>query len=443
MVEAHCITTSRVVCTWRHPGRRFGTGVKLASWLAVCVLCSGSVSAQSDAIDALIIKRMRDHGITGLSLAIIDDGKIVEAKGFGFTDKSCQTPVTPSTLFQAGSISKAVAAVGALRLVQDGRLSLDTNVNAYLRAWKVPENQFTDQQPVTLRRILSHTAGFTVHGFRGYETNEPVPTVLQVLDGASPANNSPIRVNVVPGTKWRYSGGGYTVMQQMIIEVTGKPFPEFMGETVLKPLAMTNSGYEQPLPQTRTSLAASGYLANGEAVVGGWRVHPEMAAAGLWTTPSDLARFALGLQQALAGDSKAVLSAATTRLMLANEKHGDGLGVFVDGSGPTLRFSHGGRNAGFDSFMVAYASLGKGVVVMMNANDNSGTSRAIANAVAKQYGWSRGISLFPPAWKRDEFINAYPNVVRGAVLLLCGFVMAAVFGSRKIVQRRRRVTEVA
>ena len=419
----------------------FATAGKLRPWLAICVLCSTSLTVQADTVDALITKRMRRHNITGLSLAILQDGKIVKARGYGFTDKSCRTPVTPDTLFQAGSISKAVAAVGALHLVQDGRLLLDTDVNTYLHSWKVPENEFTKEQKVTLRRILNHTAGLTVHGFFGYGTNENVPTLQQILDGVRLANNQAIRVTIVPGSKWKYSGGGYTIMQQMIMDVTGQPFPEFMSDTVLKPFEMKNSTYEQPLPQTLAGSAASGYLAKGEAVKGGWRVQPELAAAGLWTTPSDLARFALCIQHALAGDTNAVLSQATARLMLTNEKDGDGLGVFVDGSERTLRFSHGGRNAGFDSFLIAYAGVGQSAVIMMNAND-SGTSRAIVNAIAKEYGWSGGIPLMPPAWQRHDFFRVamekYPNAVRGVALGFCGLGVIGVVTLRRILRRHWR-----
>ncbi len=181
---------------------------------------------------------MQKRRIPGLSLAIIQDGKIVKATGYGMTEKGGDAPVTTSTLFQAGSISKSVAGLGALRLVEQGKLTLDEDVNTRLVTWKVPENAFTKEKKVTLRGLLSHTAGLTVHGFPGYATDEPVPTIVQVLDGAKPANTRPIRVDVPPGSKWRYSGGGYTVMQQMIIDVTGKPFPPFMQESVLGPLGM-------------------------------------------------------------------------------------------------------------------------------------------------------------------------------------------------------------
>jgi CubicO group peptidase (beta-lactamase class C family) len=257
-----------------------------------------------------------------------------------------------------------------------------------LQTWKVPENEFTKDEKVTLRRILSHSAGLTVHGFPGYAVGRPVPTLVQVLDGEKPANTAAIRVDFVPGSKWRYAGGGYTVMQQLVIDVTGEPFPEFMQQSVLKPLGMTHSTYEQPLPHELAIATATGHHTNGTEVPGCWHVYPEMAAAGLWTTPSDLARFAIGIQQSLAGKTNPVISASMTRQMLTVQKAGDGLGVFLTGSGKTLQFSHSGRNEGFDMLMKAGAETGKGAVIMINANDNSGAMTKVMNAIADEYHWS-------------------------------------------------------
>jgi CubicO group peptidase (beta-lactamase class C family) len=349
------------------------------------------LSARADEVDDFITARMQERHITGLSLAIIQDGKIIKAKGYGFTDGSGRIPVTPTTLFQAGSISKSVAGMGALHLVQEGQLSLDADVNTQLHTWKVPENEFTKDSKVTLRGILCHAAGLTVHGFPGYATNAPVPSLVEVLNGVKPANTAAIRVDIAPGTKFRYSGGGYAVMQQMMIDAARKPFPELMRDTVLKPLGMTNSTFEQPLPQMMVSSSASGYYANGEPVKGQWHIYPEMAAAGLWTTTSDLARFEISVQRAVAGDSNPVLSQPMTRQMLANQypslSKDDGLGVFAEGSQETLQFWHGGRNGGFDSFMIAYAYVGNGAVIMINANDNAGTIKAIFQVIAKEYAW--------------------------------------------------------
>ena len=342
---------------------------------------------RTDDLDRFISLQMARRQIPGLSLAIIQDGKIVEARAYGVVEKGGTAPVTPATLFQAGSISKSVAAAGALHLVEAGRLSLDSNVNTVLTSWKVPENGFTVGNPVTLRRILSHTAGLTVHGFPGYAVDQPAATLVQVLDGSGPANTAPIRVDTIPGTLWRYSGGGYTVMQQMIVDLTHRPFPDFMRETVLEPFGMRNSTYEQPLPPKLAATTATGHYEDRSLVKGRWHVYPEMAAAGLWTTPSDLARFAIGIQRALAGESHSVISPSMARQMLTDQKNGDGLGVFLQGSGHSLFFGHNGRDEGFDALMTASAETGQGLVLMINANDNSRMAQRIQQFIARKYHW--------------------------------------------------------
>src|SRR5205085_10557763 len=179
-------------------------------------------------------------------------------KAFGITEAGGTTPVTTRTLFQAGSVSKPVAALGALHLVEERKLSLDEDVNRKLKSWKLPENEFTKEQKVTLRRIMSHSAGTTLHGFPGYTVGDPVPTLVQVLDGEKPANTQPVRVDIVPGSKWRYSGGGVLIEQQLMIDVSGKSFPQLMRENVFDKLGMKDSTFEQPLPASRVSSASSG-----------------------------------------------------------------------------------------------------------------------------------------------------------------------------------------
>jgi len=372
------------------PGAGRLPGVKkLIGWLGVFVLCTSLRTVYADQIDDLIAVRMQARHIPGLSLAIVQDGKIFRAQGYGFTDNNRQAPVTPDTLFQAGSISKAVAAFGALHLVQEGKLSLDADVNTELQSWKVPENEFTKDNKVTLRRILSHTAGLTVHGFPGYPVSGPVPSLLQVLDGVKPAATAAIRVDILPGSQWRYSGGGYTVMQQMILDVTREPFPKFMKDTVLEPLGMTNSTYQQPPPSAMAAATAAGVFGDGRAVKDRWHVYPEMAAAGLWTTASDLAQFTIGVQQSFAGESNPVLSQELTRQMLTVQNPAlsstDGLGVFRSGNGKGLRFWHDGRNAGFDAFMIGFPNVRLGAVIMINANDDTGAIKDILGAIAKKY----------------------------------------------------------
>ena len=372
-------------------GRPFAHRKNFVFWVGVFAICAGFLNARADEVDDIITVRMRERDIVGVSLAIVEDGKIIKAKGYGFTDKSGHTPVTPATLFQAGSVSKSVAGFGALQLVEQGKLSLDSDVNTQLHTWKLPETEYTKDKKVTLRRILCHSAGLTVHGFPGYARNVPIPTLVEVLDGVKPANTPAIRADIVPGSRFRYTGGVYTLMQQMMIDATGKPFPEFMRDSVLKPLGMTNSTYEQPLPEKMEPSSAAGYYATGKPVGGRWHIYPEMAAAGLWTTPTDLARFVVGIQQAFSGSSHSLLSQSMARQMLVNQypslSKDDGLGVFLGGSGETLQFSHGGRDAGFDPFMIGYAKAGKGAVIMMNANDDRGTIKDIVRAIAKEYAW--------------------------------------------------------
>ena len=351
-------------------------------------LTSHSVPALwADNVDDVIKAEMKKRQIPGLSLAIIQDGKIAKATGYGTTEAGGKTPVTPSTLFQAGSISKSVAALGALYLVEKGKLSLDEDVNTRLTSWKVPENDFTRQRKVTLRLLLSHTAGLTVHGFPGYAIGEQIPSVVQVLNGEKPANTAPVRVDLLPGSRWRYSGGGFTVMQQLVVDVTRKPYPEFMKEVVLAPLGMESSSFEQPLSKNLARLTATGHDPDRTQVKGRWHVYPEMAAAGLWTTASDLARFAIGIQQSRAGKANPVISVSMTAQMLTNVNSNYGLGVGVESSGDKLRFSHGGRDAGFDAMYIAYAATGQGAAIMLNVNDNSRSVSRILQAIAREYHW--------------------------------------------------------
>jgi CubicO group peptidase (beta-lactamase class C family) len=358
------------------------------------LLFVSGVRAQN--LDDFIQDQLRKRQVSGLSMAIIQDGKIVKAKSYGFIDKSGSAPLTTTTLFQAGSVSKSVAALGALRLTEAGKLSLDEDVNAKLKTWKVPDNEFTKDKKVTLRGLLSHTTGLTVHGFPGYEVGSSIPMVVQILDGSPPANTPPVRVDFVPGTRWRYSGGGYTVMQQLVLDVSGQSFPQFMQETVLGPLKMTESTYQQPLPAEKAKATATGHYSDRSLVKGRWHIYPEMAAAGLWTTPSDLARFAIGIQNAFAGKTGAILSQKMAQQMLTNQKDNDGLGVFLEGEGHTMRFGHNGRDEGFDALMTATVETGQGVVLMINANDNSRMLRRIVDAVAKEYHWP-GYPVTTPA----------------------------------------------
>jgi CubicO group peptidase (beta-lactamase class C family) len=330
--------------------------------------------------------RMRELKVPGVSVAVVHEGKIQWSRGYGSIAID-GSPVQPDTLFQAGSISKPVSAVAALALVQAGKLDLDADVNLVLKSWKVPANAYANESKVTLRRLLSHSAGVTVSGFPGYENGKSVPPLVDVLNGTPPANTPPIVVDIPPGERFRYSGGGYTIMQQMLIDVTGRPFPELLDETVLKPFGMTSSSFVQPLPAA--SPYATPYRPNGTAVPGGPHTYPELAAAGLWTTPTDLARFALALLDAWAGRKNAVLSQSTTSEMMTPGLGSYGLGPVVRGEAPYRSFSHGGVNDGFVNSMVIFES-GEGAIVMTNGMGGRLLTNEVMRSIAVEYKWPRG-----------------------------------------------------
>jgi CubicO group peptidase (beta-lactamase class C family) len=334
-----------------------------------------------------ILDRMAHHNVPGISIAVLDEGEIAWAKGYGVRDVETGEAVTTETLFQAASISKPVAAVAALRLVEEGLLDLDAPVNNFLTSWKIPENHFTRDTPVTLRHLLTHTGGLTVHGFPGYALDAELATPLEVLDGSDPANTDPIRVDTVPGSLWRYSGGGYTIMQQLMEDVTGTPFPQVLREKVLDPVGMELSSYEQPLPPARARYAASSHLSDGTGGDGKWHLYPEMAAAGLWTNPTELARLAIELRAAYHSRRGRVLSPDMTNAMLTPGLGGWGLGFTIQGEGEEARFSHGGSNYGFKARFLAFMEEGRGIFVMTNGDRGSALAQEVTLAVAEAYGW--------------------------------------------------------
>ena len=306
--------------------------------------------------------------VPGVSIAVIHAGKLVKwARGFwSRTGRRWTSGHSGNTFKAASPSSKPVTTLAVLHLVHEGKLSLDTDVNQYLTSWKLPPSELTEHSNVTLRELLTHSAGVTVHGFAGYPANAPLPSLVQVLNGEAPANNSPIRVDTVPGTSWRYSGGGFEIIQEVLNDVTGTPFPKLMHDLVLQPLGMRHSTYEQPLPGKL--LAHRGDLlhrVDGTPVDGGPHVYPEQAAAGLWTTPSDLARLAIGVQQALSGASALVFPLGTSftpcsrRCTTTNRP----LVSLSEGSTAQKYFTHSGGNEGYRCILVSYQN-GDGAVIM-------------------------------------------------------------------------------
>ena len=335
-----------------------------------------------------IDERMRFYNVPGLSMAVISNGMLQWAKGYGFTSIDSTRIIDQNTLFQAASISKPVTAMAALYLVQEGKISLDTDVNNYLKGWKIVENQFTKDEKVTVRRLLSHSAGINVEGFRGYIVGEKIPDIIQILNGDSPANSDPIMPDTIPGKIYRYSGGGYTIIQKLISDVSEVPFEEFMQQTVLSKLRMNHSTFCQPLPEKYHENACIGYERLYSPVEGNWHTYPEMAAAGLWTTPTDLANFVIEVQRSLKGLSNRLLSQEFAELMVAREIEDQGLGFEIHGENDSLRFGHGGFNAGFTCQLIAFVHLGQGAVIMTNSESGWDLIGEILRSISETYGWN-------------------------------------------------------
>ena len=330
--------------------------------------------------------RMRAYGVPGISVAVIHKGKLDWARGWGIRDASDCKPVTSDTVFQAASISKAVTAALALRLVEQGKLTLDQDINRYLGSWQLATSEASGKQPVTLRHLLSHTAGLNVHGFTGYQVGSAVPTAIQILNGQAPANTEAVRPIQPPGNEWRYSGGGYVITQVALQDVSGRPFAELAQREIFRPLGMRHSAYAQPLSGSIQRNAASGHN-EGKVIPGKYHVYPELAPAGLWTSASDLALFLLDVQKSAAGKRARLLSSTMTQAMLTPVKGDWGVGPALFGSGGGRRFGHDGVNEGFQSTMVAYVDKGEGVVVLTNGAGKR-LADEIVRAVATDYGWT-------------------------------------------------------
>lgn len=336
-----------------------------------------------------LAERMKLYRVPGLSVAVVDKGRLAWAHAWGVAQVGQPERLTPGTLMQAASISKSLTALGAFKLADQGRLPLDADVNTLLRRWQLPAGAQTTERPVTARGLLGHTAGLTVHGFQGYVPGAALPTLVQLLDGEPPANSPAVRAEKLPGSEWRYSGGGYMLLQMLMEDVTGEAFAPWMRREVLEPAGMTTSLFGM-LPHAPLTRAAAGHM--GGRVIPGRRANkPEQAAGGLWTTPSDLARLSIALQRVLGGEELPWLSAArlAQALQPALPDAPTGLGFFVEDGGK--RFGHGGVNAGFESQWRADGR--RAVIVMANANDAMPLIDEVIRAVAAAHGWT---DMLPP-----------------------------------------------
>lgn len=403
--------------------------------LSTRVVVKGSLDRRMN-----LAERMAFHRVPAVSIALINDGRIEWARAYGLADVAGRRSATTSTLFQAASISKALSAMGALHLVEQGKLALDGDANRQLASWKIPQNEFTRRQAISLRMLLNHGAGTTVHGYNGYAPGQPLPSLLQVLDGVAPANSAPVRVDAIPASAWRYSGGGYSIVQLMMTEASGQAFDRYMKDAVLDPLEMTQSTFAAPLPDSLSARAATAYDGDGRAVAGSSHVYPESAAAGLWTTPSDLARVVLEVQQAEAGQSDKVVSRDMASTMLTRGLGEYGLGFFVENLGDRTSFSHSGGTEGFRAQLYGYTRSGQGVVVMTNSDNGAALIDELLSSIAAEYGWPEFAVIEKAAIGGDAEVNRrlageYRLLDRPAHIVAEGehlYFQSELFGSRRM-----------
>jgi len=348
-----------------------------------------ATAGPNDLSTLTIAELMTRLNVPGVSIAVIRDHRIHWAKGYGIADVATGALVDTGTMFQAASMSKPVAAMAVLRAVQDGLFTLDTDINTILTSWKLDGGEFTKDRPVTPRTLTSHTSGLgDGFGFPGYDPSDSVPTVVQFLQGSKLSNVGVLFMERPPMTLMEYSGGGVTLMQQALSDARKRPFADIMRDDVLRPLGMTRSTFEQPLPASFDQNAARAHSGQGKAMGPKWHVHPEQAAAGLWTTPSDLARFLIEVQRAAAGQSNRVLSRATVQEMLSPVGVGDyAVGFAIQKMGQGWYFAHGGSNWGFRATMMAHKVKGYGLVVMTNADQGGAVANELSRRIQRAYEW--------------------------------------------------------
>ena len=334
-----------------------------------------------------IQERMDFYKVPGVSIAIVENKKLKWAKGYGYANIKTREKINTNTLFQAGSISKPLAALSILKLYENDSLKLNKDINYYLKYWKITDRKFTKKQKVTLERLLSHTAGINIHGFPGYQQKEKTPTIIDVLNGEG--NTGRIVVETIPGSTWKYSGGGYIIAQKVVEDITNKSFNRYMLDNILLPMGMKNSTYQKLTPENSQTNISSGYNSDGKVIDGLWHNYPEKAAAGLWTTPKDLALYCIKIQEIISGKKNEILKKRTLKKMFIKHKNNWGLGPALREENGSLIFEHTGKNAGFTNEMIANAEKGYALIIMTNSDNGKNLISEIKNAIFKYYKWSR------------------------------------------------------
>ena len=405
------LTAALVMCSSPVAAQTAGTGQSMAPEAMIARVEGAQAEAGENGFGAFTIEElMEELGVPGVSVAVIHDFRIHWARGYGVADVETGAAVDTETLFQAASISKPVAATAVMRSVQDGLFTLDQDINEILTSWTLDGAGLTDRQPVTPRSLTSHTSGLgDGFGFPGYEPGEPVPTIVQLLNGEEPSNVRALFMEREPYVGEEYSGGGVTLMQLALTDAHRRPFEEILDEFVLGPAGMEHSTFEQPLPPERDANAARGHDGEGASRGSKWHVYPELAAAGLWTTPTDLARLLIEVQLSARGESHRILSRASVTEMLSPVGVGSyGVGFGLSRRGRGWYFGHGGANWGFRATILAHRIKGYGLAIMTNADRGGAVAAEVSRRIQEAYGWDSVEEALPRGYdppREVEYID--------------------------------------
>lgn len=361
--------------------------VKITLIIVICTAlfnCCFANQAKSD-VNQELLNLMKAYRVPVVGYAIIKNYKIISAETLSIDPK---LKVSNKSLFQAASISKSISTYGALKLVSQNKLALDESVNEKLASWKIPENEFNKNNPVRLRQLLDMTSGLSVSGFPGHEQGQALPTLQEVLNGISPANTPAIRVFYKPGSRYFYSGGAFQVLEQLIEDETKQSFSSWMNNEILKPLKMTQSIYQYPLDKSLQNVAIPGFLTDGTMVKGGWYNYAIAASGGLWTTPTDLAKFAINVSKAYQGKDTSIIKKSIAKEMLTRQQNTDyGLGVVLNGNDENLNFRKAGHNLGYHNELIMFPNAGDGIVIMTNSENGEYVINYITAIIAQTYHW--------------------------------------------------------
>lgn len=333
-----------------------------------------------------IVNEMTEYKIPALSLAIINDGKIEWTNTYQNPSFSEQN-LNNSSIFQAASLSKPVTFFAALRMHTAGKIDLDENIENYLESYQLPQGKQTVENPVTFRNIFSHTSGITSGGYQGYGSHHTIPTDVAVLKGSKGVNSPAIEVISTPNKVLAYSGGGYTLAEVALQDIFKDDFSNSMNQWILQPIGMENSEFTQPLQPSDSSKVAKGYTSNGVVLDGGWRNHPEQAAAGLWSNATDMATFLIEIYKGYQGQSS-IFSKSEIESILSHERDGHIYGFIVNKTDTGFAITHYGGNAGYRTGMTIDLNTGKGLVYLINSDNGGALGNELLLSASQVYRWN-------------------------------------------------------